>query len=125
MKLIDLLHDHATSMPDTCAFVASASGEKMTYGEAREFLDNLSPSEGQMKKLGYLIRENNVSDLIPSFIRESLKRGQVSKMIDLLVQKNRHGNIDTPALEKLVAQVDPPATPEQLETVRAYQENGS
>lgn len=33
MKLIDLLHDHATSMPDTCAFVASASGEKMTYGE--------------------------------------------------------------------------------------------
>lgn len=99
--------------------------EKMTYREAREFLDNLSPSEGQMKKLGYLIRENNVSDLIPSFIRESLKRGQVSKMIDLLVQKDRHGNIDTPALEKLVAQVDPPATPEQLETVRAYQENGS
>lgn len=33
MKLIDMLHDHATSMPDTCAFVASASGEKMTYGE--------------------------------------------------------------------------------------------
>ena len=33
MKLIDLLHDHATSMPDTCAFVASSSGEKMTYGE--------------------------------------------------------------------------------------------
>lgn len=33
MKLIDLLHDHATSMPDSRAFVASASGEKMTYGE--------------------------------------------------------------------------------------------
>ena len=33
MKLIDMLHDHATSMPDSCAFVASASGEKMTYGE--------------------------------------------------------------------------------------------
>lgn len=33
MKLIDLLHDHATSMPDSCAFVASASDEKMTYGE--------------------------------------------------------------------------------------------
>ena len=33
MKLIDMLHDHATSMPDTCAFIASASGEKMTYGE--------------------------------------------------------------------------------------------
>lgn len=33
MKLIDLLHDHAMSMPDSCAFVASASGEKMTYGE--------------------------------------------------------------------------------------------
>ena len=33
MRLIDMLHDHATSMPDTCAFVASASGEKMTYGE--------------------------------------------------------------------------------------------
>lgn len=33
MKLIDMLHVHATSMPDTCAFVASASGEKMTYGE--------------------------------------------------------------------------------------------
>lgn len=33
MRLIDLLHDHATSMPDSCAFVASASGEKMTYGE--------------------------------------------------------------------------------------------
>lgn len=33
MRLIDMLHDHATSMPDTCAFVASTSGEKMTYGE--------------------------------------------------------------------------------------------
>ena len=33
MKLIDLLHDHAMSTPDFCAFVASASGEKMTYGE--------------------------------------------------------------------------------------------
>lgn len=33
MRLIDLLHDHATSMPDSCAFVASASGEKMTYSE--------------------------------------------------------------------------------------------
>lgn len=33
MKLIDMLHDHATSMPDTRAFAASASGEKMTYGE--------------------------------------------------------------------------------------------
>ena len=33
MKLIDLLHDHAMSMPDSSAFVASASGEKMTYGE--------------------------------------------------------------------------------------------
>ncbi len=36
MKLIDLLHGHAESMPDACAFVASASGERMTYSELWE-----------------------------------------------------------------------------------------
>lgn len=33
MKLMDLLHGHAESMPDACAFVASALGDCMTYGE--------------------------------------------------------------------------------------------
>ena len=36
MKLIDLLRAHAESMPDARAFVASASGEYMTYSELWE-----------------------------------------------------------------------------------------
>ena len=98
---------------------------EMSHGEARSIIANQEPSEAQIRKIGYLIRETNTGNLIPDFVKNSLKRGQASEMIDILVRKDRHGNINTAALQELVEKIDPPASDEQLAILKQYQEQGA
>ena len=95
----------------------------MTHGEARAYIAGLEPTESQIRMIGYLTRINQI-DFIPKFVQTGMNRGQASQLIDLLNIRNRNRQVNIAEVQKMVNQIDPPATAEQLEIIRNYQEQG-
>lgn len=95
----------------------------MTHGEARAYIAGLEPTESQIRMIGYLTRINQI-DFIPKFVQTGMNRGQASQLIDLLNIRDRNKKVNIAEVQKLVNQIDPPATAEQLEIIRNYQEQG-